>query len=595
MKQLTILLPLLVLSSLLFGQPGFIDLTFNESSEGFNQSVQKILVQADDKIIVSGAFTAYNGVSVNYLCRLLPDGSLDTSFYNQFPLVQAPKFIFTKSDGTIIIADSNPKSNADASNYIVRLLQDGSVDSSYYFTRTNLLPLKKGIQAMTIDADGYIILGYEEVKYYLLKVVRINSNGVIENTGYLNTNPEDGIEMKTIKAQSDGKLIAVGTFDLRANYELFKKISRLNADLSPDDDFYAYYDFPSDISAIDIQNDDKILILGSAFDLDGEETKILRLLPDGRHDPTFQFEAKNHAIDENLDVVIAQPDHKVVIASSNLEKLIRLLPDGQVDSSFNTSHRMDGIVRTLALQSDGKILVGGDFTTFNDKKQNRILRLQNCIDGVRIDNHTACTSFTWIDGITYTQSDPSLGRYVFEEKSVNGCDSVAVLNLKIHGDLNPSVLPPPNFIADAEGYLVAKEIDVLYQWIDCNTGLPIEGATSRVFWTSKSGSYAVIITSPYCDDLSIKSECTEVLVNTHDSQTLPLMLYPNPTTDVVYLEGITENIQSIAVHAISGQLLQSHHGSIAEVNLSGLADGLYFLTIQYGDAIETRKIALKKD
>jgi len=53
----------------------------------------------------------------------------------------------------------------------------------------------------------------------------------------------------------------------------------------------------------------------------------------------------------------------------------RLNPDGSVDTSFVVSPAPDGVVQTLALQADGKIVIGGCFSTVSGVSRNRLARL----------------------------------------------------------------------------------------------------------------------------------------------------------------------------------------------------------------------------
>jgi hypothetical protein len=55
--------------------------------------------------------------------------------------------------------------------------------------------------------------------------------------------------------------------------------------------------------------------------------------------------------------------------------LIRLNLDGSKDTSFNLGTGFNSQVRTISIQADNKILVGGGFTTFNNIVENRIIRL----------------------------------------------------------------------------------------------------------------------------------------------------------------------------------------------------------------------------
>ena len=63
--------------------------------------------------------------------------------------------------------------------------------------------------------------------------------------------------------------------------------------------------------------------------------------------------------------------------SINTNRIIRLLPDGSKDFSFNIGSGADGIVESVVLQSDGKILLGGHFKTFNGLPFAGLVRLNS--------------------------------------------------------------------------------------------------------------------------------------------------------------------------------------------------------------------------
>ena len=57
--------------------------------------------------------------------------------------------------------------------------------------------------------------------------------------------------------------------------------------------------------------------------------------------------------------------------------LVRLNSNGSIDTSFNIGTGFDNTVWTIDIQPDGKILVGGDFSTYNGTSRNRIVRLNS--------------------------------------------------------------------------------------------------------------------------------------------------------------------------------------------------------------------------
>ncbi len=92
--------------------------------------------------------------------------------------------------------------------------------------------------------------------------------------------------------------------------------------------------------------------------------------------------------DGNIRTVVVQPDGKILIGGDFTmlspnggtpvmrNRIARLNPDGTLDTAFNPN--AGGPVTSIALQADGKILVGGDFNGTNSiggETRNRIARL----------------------------------------------------------------------------------------------------------------------------------------------------------------------------------------------------------------------------
>ena len=140
----------------------------------------------------------------------------------------------------------------------------------------------------------------------------------------------------------------------------------------------------------------------------------------------------------------------------------------------------------------------------------------------------ACNSYTWLDGITYTE-DNQTATYTIENGSVNGCDSIVTLNLSII-DFSLSV--------STEGLMMtANEESASYQWINCTDDMPIDGATDQSFTVTENGNYAVIITTPNCTDTS---ECIAInSVGLPENNTPNFVLYPNPNDGEFTIHFIT--------------------------------------------------------
>lgn len=189
-----------------------------------------------------------------------------------------------------------------------------------------------------------------------------------------------------------------------------KNIARINTDGTLDTSFTvgtgfsgSSNDYAYSISAICIQPDGKILVGGWFETYNGQSrNSIVRLNADGTIDTTFGIGTgfKIGAELGQIQTISLQPDGKILVGGwfthyngQSANSIIRLNTDGTLDTSFDIGTGFSGGAFTIAIQSDGKILAGGEFTTYNGQSQNRIVRLHNNA-GLGIDDNT-------INGIKY--------------------------------------------------------------------------------------------------------------------------------------------------------------------------------------------------
>lgn len=115
--------------------------------------------------------------------------------------------------------------------------------------------------------------------------------------------------------------------------------------------------------------------------------RIIRLNNDGSIDNTFNV---GEGFDNSVFDVQLQSDGKILLGGqfnfydgSQSEKIVRLNTDGTIDNTFNTGTGFDGLVYVIKVQTDGKILVGGGFTEYNGTAHRNLIRLNS--DG-SVDN-----------------------------------------------------------------------------------------------------------------------------------------------------------------------------------------------------------------
>jgi hypothetical protein len=107
--------------------------------------------------------------------------------------------------------------------------------------------------------------------------------------------------------------------------------------------------------------------------------RIIRIDKHGAIDPSF--DAGSGANNE-VTTIAVQPDGKILVGGAFTQfdgvprnRLVRLNPDGSLDTGFDPGAGFDGIPRTLAVQADGGILAGGSFTSYDDTVTHYLARI----------------------------------------------------------------------------------------------------------------------------------------------------------------------------------------------------------------------------
>lgn len=143
---------------------------------------------------------------------------------------------------------------------------------------------------------------------------------------------------------------------------------------------HASHTWPAFVHTIIEQPDGRILVAGEFTQAAGvERISIARLMGDGSLDHSF------HAPDDvgTIIAVALQSDGRIIIGgwASTGGVLARLSPDGARDLTFDPIVLPNGTVNALAVQPDGRILAGGNFTEIGGTPAGRMVRLNS--DGTR--------------------------------------------------------------------------------------------------------------------------------------------------------------------------------------------------------------------
>jgi uncharacterized delta-60 repeat protein len=164
----------------------------------------------------------------------------------------------------------------------------------------------------------------------------------------------------TMVIQPDGKLIVGGAFQT-VNNQPVANLTRLAPDGSIDNDFVLGGSCSSTVQSVILLTDGKIVCQGSIVTPEGQTiSPLFRLNANGSIDQSFTPSPGVRA-----HRIAVQPDGKLVIGFQNVPYIARLNADGSLDGTFQSaltvSPAMEAGIDSLAIEADGKILVGGTF------------------------------------------------------------------------------------------------------------------------------------------------------------------------------------------------------------------------------------------
>jgi len=291
---------------------------------------------------------------------------------------------------------------------------------------------------------------------------------------------------ETVGVQKSGKTIVGGQFEIRSlSGQKILHLARLNKNGSLDIPFVKGSGFDGQVHKIAVQKDDKILVGGGIKQVNGmSQVSLVRLNPDGTLDPSFNFSHISHAV---LDVAI-QPDNKILVTgfNQNLKSVLyRIHPNGTLDPTFseimlpnsnyfkiikvlrndkimfysnnnleNSPHvgliGSTGTIDTsfhlekdvllkwitgIELQSDGKIILGGGFSIFENDAYPFSIRLHP--DGTLDKTYTVSgelynTDYFNLTSICLQSDDKILAGGIFN--GFNKSKTTSLIRFNAHGE-----------------------------------------------------------------------------------------------------------------------------------------------------------------
>ena len=184
----------------------------------------------------------------------------------------------------------------------------------------------------------------------------------------------------------------------------------------------------SSVFTTSIQSDGKIIIGGYFTFYNGiSRNQITRLNTDGTLDTTFNTGTGTDGSPLSVETTSIQSDGKIIIGGNFTSyngiarnHIARLNTDGTIDTSFNPGTGADSNVLNTSIQSDGQLIIGGNFISYNGTGINRIARING-------DNALSTNVFNKKTMIIYP--NPSNGIYILQTNEIKAVKSISIYTL----------------------------------------------------------------------------------------------------------------------------------------------------------------------
>lgn len=387
------------------------DTSFNETgrvtqSIYSNNYLQSVAVQSDQKILVGGAILNNSPSQRSYvLIRYNEDGSLDTSFasngilYSTESINQTITKIIVQTDGKIIIGGT-----LDCAGYVGRLNSDGTFDTTFGNNGIQALENTCGtIRDLHLFDDGSILAygSRGNTNSLQTRIMKLQANGltdssfgtngeILSNFGYVT------MINNAFAVNTDGSFVIAGSAvnnPNNPNYNIMF-MAKYSAAGTIDTNFGANGIVANTLNTLEakdiaIDTEGRIIIAGHVgIEIGGNGTSgnsiVARYNTDGTVDNTFNSNGFNtvnlHAYADYTSGILVDSEDRVYFAghyypgtgTAFYRSVVRFNEDGTFDSTFGSNGIFKSQTRTytgesdlgnnvMSFTSDGKLVIGSYF------------------------------------------------------------------------------------------------------------------------------------------------------------------------------------------------------------------------------------------
>jgi uncharacterized delta-60 repeat protein len=288
----------------------------------------------------------------------------------------------------LTILYNNIATNGNVRDVVNSVQPAGAVDRVHEmdnFTGTtppyNLHPGANGtVFAVAVQPNQNTILAGDFTAFNTVprvRIARMDFNGELDPT----FNPPGGANLfiSSVALDGSGRIVAGGAFT-SMNGVPRARVARLQSDGTLDTSFFPGAGADGTVWAVALQPDGRVVIAGEFANFNGiPRSHIARLNRDGSLDATFD---PGPGPDDVINAMALQADGRILIGGAFLNvdatsrvHVARLNADGSLDTAFDPGYGADDVVYTLAIQVDNKILMGGSFHNVGALSRNGVVRL----------------------------------------------------------------------------------------------------------------------------------------------------------------------------------------------------------------------------
>jgi len=423
---------------------GSIDLSFDPLDNYILSDVNESVQLPDGKIMCVGRFSSVGqNTNMKKIAKLNSDGTPATDFISSVaaPSLNSASFelncLALQNDGKVLVGGNFTNYSDFVRNKIVRIYQDGTLDSSFD-PGSGFSGILSSVKDLKIQQDGKILVAGNFTSFNgnnISGLVRLNQDGSLDNT----FTPQTGIyqfQINSIDIQPDGKIIAGGPFAYIGSINV--RIVRFNTDGTIDSTFNPNANgSATNINRVLVQTDGKVLIAGQFSSLNGNQNikNIARVDSIGNIDPAFTADSNPGGMIHDIHL---DPNGKIVVVgsfttwnSSSANRIVRLNVNGTFDSGFNSGSGANNAIKCVTNQTDGKYLIGGGFIQYNNTSRYSFARLNG--DG---------TNDILDDQFTNYNSYPNPFNELLIIESGNDIQDISISDITGKIVFNKSVNPP---------------------------------------------------------------------------------------------------------------------------------------------------------